>query len=124
MKGVWFTMESMIACIIIGMFVIFVSTGYVIEFQYVDASEMAYDILKGLEDRDVLRGYAIALDYEGLGSEIDITGYNHTVNICNSAGSCVGPEPDAADVWVGSYLIAGQSVYQPLEVKLFVWELS
>ena len=59
-----------------------------------------------------------------LDSQVDIAGYNHTVNICDQSGVCVGLEPDASDVWVGSYFIAGQSVYQPLEVKLFLWEES
>ena len=124
MKGVWFTMESAIACMIMGMFILVVAGGYVSDSEYADASQIAYDILKGLDDRDALRSYAAALDYSGLDSEVDVPGYDHAINICDPSGSCVGPEPNATNVWVGSYFIAGPSVYQPLEIKLFLWEVS
>jgi len=122
MKGIWFTMESAIACIIMGMFILAVTGGYAAAPQRANAATIAQDVLKGLDDRDVLRGYAVNLDYAGLDSEIDVAGYNHAVNICGEAGACVGPEPNATDVWAGSYFISGKSAYQPLEIKLYLWE--
>jgi hypothetical protein len=122
MKGIWFTMESAIACMIIGIFLIAIVGGSAVESGQPDMAEVANDMLKGLDDSDVLRGNAAALDFGAINSNIELPGYNHTVNICDQAGTCVGPQPDASDIWVGSYFIAGKSVYQPLEIKLFVWE--
>ena len=124
MKGVWFTMESAIACVIMGTFILVVASGYAVDSHPVDVGGIAYDVLKGLDDRDALRDHAVALDFSGLGSEIDLAGYSHAVNICDYSGSCVGPSPNATDVWVGSYFIAGSSVYKPLEIKLFLWEVE
>jgi len=122
MKGIWFTMESAIACIIMGMFILAVTGGYAAAPQRASAAGTAQDVLKSLDDRGVLRGYAVTLDYAGLDSEIEIAGYGHAVNICSESGTCVGPEPNATDVWAGSYFIAGKSAYQPLEIKLYLWE--
>jgi len=122
MKGVWFTMESAIACIIIGIFLLTVTGGYIVDSRPVDVSAITFDSLHGLDDRGILRGYATSLDYDGLNSEILIAGYNHSVNICDSVGTCTGPTASGNQVWVGSYFIAGDSNYHPLEVKLFVWE--
>jgi hypothetical protein len=122
MKGVWFTMESAIACIVIGMFLIFIGGSYLSSSEQVDASRLAYDILKSLDDRGILRSDAVDKNITNLNANIEATGYNHTIIICDDAGSCAGTEPEASDVWVGSYFIAGQSIYQPLEIKLFLWE--
>lgn len=122
MRGIWFTMESAIACMIIGVFIIAIVAGSSFESGGPDMAEVANDILRGMDDRNVLRSSAVALDYDAINSNIDVPGYNHTINICNEAGTCVGPTPDASNIWVGSYFIAGKAAYQPLEIKLFIWE--
>jgi len=118
------TLESVIASIIIVAFLVSVSRIYLIEVEPPDASATAYDILKELDDQGVLRVYAAAMDYAGLDAQVDIAGYDHIVNICDSGRSCVGPEPNGTDIWTGSYFIAGQSVYQPIDIKLYLWKVG
>ena len=120
-------MEAAIACIVIGMFLIFIVEGFSIDPQPMDVSESAYNILKGLDDRGALRNHAVSMDYGSINSEINkasLAGYNHTVQVCDDVGQCAGSAPSGVDdVWVGSYFIAGKTVYRPVEIKLYLWEI-
>ena len=121
-RGSIFTLESVVACIIIAGFLIFLARSYVSEHENVDASRLAYDALRALDDRNMLRAYAMADDFASINSEISIPEYNHSVKICGTGGACSGPDPDADNIWTGSYFIAGGGVYSPREVRLYLWE--
>ncbi|RLI96533.1 MAG: hypothetical protein DRO99_04265 [Candidatus Aenigmatarchaeota archaeon] len=122
MRGFWLTMESVIACIIIASFLIFLARYSAMGTHEYDASSVAYDVLKSLDDRGVLREYALKGDYSGLNSQIDISGYSHVVNICGTGGDCDGPSPDSTNIWAGSYFISGRGIYNPMEVRLYLWK--
>ena len=122
MRGFWLTMEAVLACIVMALFIIAIAKSHIEATRDMGDNEMAYDILKGLDDSGALRGYAAAMDYAGLDSEVEAPGYSHSVMICDYGGTCAGSEPDAGNAWAGSYFIAGQSEYKPLEIRLYLWK--
>jgi len=120
-KGFWFTVESIIACSIIVSFLLVAAKFYVIPAESADLSEKAYEILEGLDKQDILRNYTVSHDYSGLNSEVRLFIYNHSVQICDQAGTCYGPEPAGRNIWAATYIISGYQNYSPHEIKLYVW---
>jgi len=112
-------LEAVIAGIIIIGFVAVVSRSY-ISIPQEDTALQAYQALKGLDEQGILRPYAAANDWGSLNSEVKIYSRNHTIEICSLSG-CSGQKPHGDNVWVGSYIIAGDQSYQPLQVKLYLW---
>ncbi len=121
MKGFMMTVEAVVACMIIALFLIYMATGSTVSSADIADRGLAYDVLESLDQRGVLRGYAESLDYTGLDAEIDLPQYNHSVAICVPGGSCYGNATGEGDVWSGSYFIAGKGSYSPREVRLFIW---
>ena len=119
MRGFWYMLEAVIAGIIIIGFVAAVSQIYMSPSQE-DFTIKAYEELRSLDERGVLRTYAAAGDWGGLDSEVRIYGKNHTVEICSPSG-CQGGRPQGSNVWVGNYLISGSQSYQPMQIKLYLW---
>jgi len=119
-KGFWRTFESVLAVIILLFFVITLGIRYSFPPPEVDLSERGYDILRSLDNRGELRPYVVNNQTGVLESKIRIRGYNHTIQICNWGG-CFGSRPPAQNVWVSTYIISGESAYDPYEVKLFMW---
>jgi uncharacterized membrane-anchored protein len=124
MKGFWYIVEAVLAAIIILGFLLAISGKYIDQGSVSDVSLKGYSILKSLDERDVLRNYTVNLDYNGLNSEIRLFTYNHSIQICDFSGSCVGERPNITDLWVASYIISGDSQYQPYEVKLYIYGKS
>ena len=85
-------------------------------------NEVAYELLRGLDDQGYMRPYAAAHDYIGLNSRITFYSHNHSIQICDHGGSCYGSTPSQGNVWAANYLLSGDSVYQPMTVRLFLWQ--
>ena len=122
MKGQWRTMESVMAGIIILMFVA-VLTSTDIQMSS-PATVQGYRALDAVYEKGVLRAYAAAMDISSINSEIAATGYmfgyNHSVTICNES-ACTGAVPDSENVWASSLLLAGDGQYEPMEVIIYVF---
>lgn len=89
-----------------------------------DLSLKGYEILHDLDYQGILRPYVVEGNHSGLNSQISLVSYNHSVQICDQGGSCVGSMPSADNVWVGNYyIIAGETDYEPYLVKLYMWRL-
>ncbi|UCD07908.1 MAG: hypothetical protein JSW41_03005 [Candidatus Aenigmatarchaeota archaeon] len=123
MRGFWYMIEAILAGIIMISFLLVLAVGYgKVPGEYV--SLKGYEILHDLDQQGVLRSYVIDGNYSGLGSQIKLFEYNHSVQICDQAGNCSGSMPDAANVWIGNYyIIAGEDQYQPYLIKLYMWRL-
>lgn len=121
MRGFWHIVDAVLAAVIIIGFLTSVSRTFVITPEPESLNERVYDILQGLDDQGVLKGYAASMDASGLNSEIMFYSKNHTIEICDSAGTCTGTRPEASNVWAGSYITAGNNSYQPRLVRLYLW---
>jgi hypothetical protein len=116
-------LEAVIASIVMISFVAVMASVYMGNAYPVDMSARAYDILDGIDNRELLRNYTENLNYTGIGSEIESYTYFAGAQICDYAGSCVGSMPDSGNVWTGTYLVAGLQNYQPREVRVYIWPM-
>ncbi|MBU0898430.1 MAG: hypothetical protein KJ613_01300 [Nanoarchaeota archaeon] len=122
MRGLIYTLEAVIAAILIVTFLVTISH----QFQIINPSpenmdEKAYNILKSLDDRDVLRNAAIANDFDGINNNITLYQYGHSIQICDYENTCIGTTPNASNVWVGTYIISGRYTYSPHLIRLYLW---
>lgn len=86
-----------------------------------DLKLKAYDLLQGLDDANTLRAWADANDYASINAAVDYSAKNHIVNVCEPDGTCHGDSPNATDVWIGTYVLAGADAYNPKLVKLYLY---
>jgi len=121
MKGFWYIVEAVLAAIIIFGFLIAISVKYFAPEPVSDVSLKGYSILKSLDEQDILRNYTVNLDYNGLNSQIRLFTYNHSIQICNFSGVCNGTRPNATNLWAASYIISGDTLYEPYEIKLYLY---
>ncbi len=122
MRGFWYLVEALIGGIVLMAFLVTIGSVYLFSTPSPDINARAYVILHNLDRQDLLRNYTVALDYNGLNSQIDIAAYNHSIQICDTGGTCAGQAPSADNVWTGGYIISGYNSYEPYEVKLYLWE--
>jgi len=120
-KGFWRMMESVLAVMLIMGFLISAGSVYYAGPVETDASSDGYKMLKNLDAANELRPYAASGDYAAINSRIEMARYNHSVQICDYSGACAGDYPDAQNVAVSTYVIAGYGQYEPMEVKLYIW---
>lgn len=120
-KGFWRTFESVLAVIILILFLLAIGAKYKFPLPELDLSKTGYEMLKDLDSKGELRSYVVNNQYDVLNSKINIENYNHSIQICNMANECYGEEPDARNVWVSTYIISGENTYDPREVRLFIW---
>ena len=124
MRGFWYMIEAILAGFIIVTFLLVARTEFILGTvpQY-DVTLKAYDILRGLDDQELLRNYTINEDPEGLNLQVKFYTYNHSIEICSYSGTCVGSEPNATNVWTGYYVIAGDDTvnYKPYEIRLYIY---
>ncbi len=121
MRGFWYIIESVLAGVVIIGFLTVLGRTYITLPEPIDLSVMGYETLKSLDDQGLLRSYVVDKNYTGLNSLVAVGSYNHSIKICNYSGTCVGPTPDASNIWIAVYLIAGSDSYDPHEVRLFLW---
>ena len=128
MRGFWYTVEAIIAGLLIITFLTILGTINLTQPQQGDPQVLVLKTLRDLDDRGLLRGYAANNNYAGLNNAVAIAAYNHTIQICDFNSGCAGIVPTARNVWVGSYFIAGDDlvsgngVFAPREVRLFLWQ--
>ena len=120
MRGFWYIIESVLISTIVISFLMIVSASYTSIIQPENLAEKGYLILKGLDNRGELRNYTAAMDYTGLNSQIPIYSHNHSIQICDYEETCTGNKPNASNIWTANYIIAGDNVYQPLTIKLYL----
>ena len=118
-KGFIYTLEAVIAgIIVISLLAVF---SYEPRIQDEGLYLKAYELLEGLDNQGLLRNYTVNEDYTGLDSEVRFFSANHSVQICDRSGSCVGSVPAGINVFSGTYIIAGDDSYDPQYVKLYLW---
>lgn len=115
-----YTLEAVIAGIIIVTFLVFLA--YEPPTVVDEGLNLkSYEILEGLDNQGLLRSYAVTEDTSGLDGWVRFFSANHTVQICNVSGSCAGFLPDGNNVFTGTYIIAGDTDYNPHYVKMYLW---
>jgi hypothetical protein len=120
MRGYVFILEAVFAGLILLGFMLYLAQGYT---QSRSGPEQDFGwVLPELDQMSLLRGHVYSGDIQGLEGEIAIYGFNHSVQVCDPSGGCLGQIPQARDVWVSAYFLAGEDSYQPREVRLYVWE--
>jgi len=123
MRGFWHTIETVLITTIVITFLMTVGAKYASVIQPENLAEKGYIILENLDNRGELRNYTVALDYNGLNSQIPIYVYNHSIQICDYTGTCTGTRPNAINIWTANYIISGENVYQPFTIKLYIFPL-
>ena len=120
MRGFIYTLEAVIAGIVIISFLAFLAyePPTVIDE---GLNLKSYEILEGLDNQGLLRSYVVDENVSGLNSQITFFSANHTVQICNVNGACNGTIPNGSNVFTGTYIIAGDNDYNPHYVKLYLW---
>lgn len=111
-------LEAIIAGVIMVSFLAFVSSSNFSAPE--DASLIAYKALEGLNKQGLLKQAAQSGDFSLINNNVQVFGYSHSVQICFSS-SCLGTQPTGSNVWVASYFTPGSSIYEPREVKLYLY---
>ena len=122
MKGYWHLVDAVLVSLILVGFMAVIANPSISVPEPENMNEVAYELLKGLDDQGYLRPYSAAHDYSGLDSRIRFYSHNHSVQICDFGGSCYGSRPSERNVWVATRVLSGDSVYQPMVVRLYLWE--
>jgi len=120
MRGSWYTLEAIMAGIIVIGFLSVLGTSVLIRENTQVYQTLTYEILSDLYDKGQLRAYAYADDYDGLNSLISVT-FNHSIEICDYDDNCVGSKPTASDIITGYYILSGNNQYEPKVVRLYLW---
>lgn len=119
MRGFWHIVDAVLASlIVVGFALILVQPMFTTGE---DPSQEVFAELQGLQQQGVLRPLAAAGDYNTINSKVKMYGYNHTVKICDYTGNCAGGTVENGRVWIGNYILAGDTEYEPMVVKLYVW---
>ena len=121
-KGYWHLVDAILASLILMGFLVVVARPAISVPEPENMNEIAYGLLEGLNDQGYMRTYAASHNYTELNSKIRFYSHNHSIQICDYGGSCYGSVPSEKNVWVATYLLAGDSVYSPMTVRLFLWE--
>jgi hypothetical protein len=82
-------------------------------------------VLLTLHGNDDFRGHVSDMNVSAIDSMASATGYltgfNHTVRICDESGSCTGVVPEKENVWGYSIVMSGDETYDPAEVTLYAF---
>jgi hypothetical protein len=121
MKGVWRMVESVLAVMLVMGFLL---TAGSVQFSRTGVEElvpMGFEKLRDLDVRGELRPLAATGNYTAINSLIDMPGYGHFVQVCDTGGGCAGNYTESKNVAVSAYIIAGYGSYAPLEIRLYMW---
>lgn len=119
MRGFWHIIEAVIAGLMIMLFLVTLVKQAPSE-EGPDLTRRAFELLRGLDDQEALRGLVESEDANGLAAAVQYAAANRSVEICDHSGACVGTQPSAAERWTGTYLVAGKDSYEPKEVRLYL----
>ena len=121
MKGIFKTLEAVLGVILI---LLVITTIYPIQPRIeVQLSDVGYNCLKYLDDKSVLRYYALNNLESDLNNDLKNClppTMNFTVKICSTT-ICTSNIPEDLPVFLSSYLIAGDGYVDPTLVNLWVW---
>ena len=122
-KGISFTLESVIAGLLIVSALLFLFRAAPLEDTYdVGMAERGYNCLKGADLAGVLRNEA--MDNESAAIEANLqdclAGLNYTVQVCRESCTSAYAEENVT-VAVSEYFIAGNVTIDPLYVRLSMW---
>ena len=68
-----------------------------------------------------VRNFTVNNDFQSINDSIIYYVYNHTVEICDYIGACIGVKPNSTSVFVSTYIISGDYEYNPYEVRLYLF---
>ncbi|MBN2330962.1 MAG: hypothetical protein JXC85_04035, partial [Candidatus Aenigmarchaeota archaeon] len=89
------------------------------------APAQSYRALQAIFDQQDLRRYADDMDCSAIDALVSasgyLAGYGHSVQVCDEQGACCGQAPGGENVWASTIVLAGDEVYRPVEVTLFVY---
>ncbi len=119
MSGFTAILEAVIAGMILVGGLAFASTQVVSVPPAQDMQAKAISFLRGLDDQGLLRNWTVTKNFPAIENEIIFLAANRTVEICDHNNNCIGRKPAGRNVYAGSYLISGASVFEPYLVKLY-----
>ena len=127
-KGFLYILEAMIAALIIlsTMVFLFHQSREAPEFYISTLKNTGYDCLKGLDDQNILRDYAINNQTNKIKSELQSclpTASNYTVTICRQ--TCTPYSlPQRKNIVKVSYYISGEGRNpDPIQINLYMWSI-
>ena len=121
MKGFWHLVDAVLASVILLGAVLVMGQTAVIVPEPGNTNIIAFEKLRELDEQGIMRAYVMDGDYTGLDSHVTLYTFNHSVQICDYSGNCVGERPINKNVWVGTYIVSGKDYYNPRTVKLYIW---
>ncbi len=127
MKGMIYTLEAMIAALLImGTLVTVYSYAKQQEgFDAVTIRDKGYSCIKDLDVRGLLRHYALSNDTAGIRSCLRAClprSLNFSIHFC---ASCAPDVPGNKTIISINYMIAGESaLFQPTNANLFLWPIA
>ncbi len=122
-KGMSFTLEAIIAGLMIVTFLLFLFRSPNMEETYdIGMSERGYYCLKSLDENSLLREDATDNNYTNIENSLQdcLAGLNYTVQVCRDSCS-TSFIPKNQTIIVSNYFIAGGVSPDPLKVKLSMW---
>jgi len=121
MKGFVKTLESALAIVLVLIAVIFIFSPQPKPEPQI--SNIGYNCLKYLDDKGVLRYYAVNNLESNLKNDLKnclFPMFNYIAKICKTA-SCSIQTPQNKTVFLSSYLIAGDETISPTLINLWIW---
>ena len=121
MKGFIKTLEAGIAIVLMLVSIAFLFTQR--ETHKTQISDVGYNCLKNLDNNGTLRYYSENNLEADLISDLRSCIpplFNYSVKICTSS-NCILQLPSSKEIFLSSYLIAGESSFEPTLINLWVW---
>lgn len=133
MKGFWFTLEAVLAAIVLVVFLLVITSALSgrTESGDTDVALLGAEALKELDNQGLLREQltglqdldqtAIAMRLDMINNLIAVPGYSHTIRVCTIADVCWGEMPEADNIFVATYFLAGAEQFEPYTVILYLY---
>jgi len=118
MRGFVYMLESVFAGLILVGFMLYLAGGHSQGTTGPDFS----NILPELEQQGILRPLVYSGDLQAIEDMISLPRFSHSVQVCDTTGSCNGQVPSGTIVKVSSIILAGENSLEPREVKLYAWQ--
>lgn len=115
MKGMWHTLEAILAIVLVMSFLLLFSSS---RAKNIEVPDM-YEKLAELDRAGVLRQQAQAYDHSSISSEVGIA-LAHSIEVCDPDRVCRGSKVSGNNIVSASYMIAGYTGYNPREIRLYV----
>jgi hypothetical protein len=120
-KGFVKTLEASIAIVLILISIVFLFPERTKNKTQI--SHAAYDCLKYIDNKGLLRNYAVNGFESNLVSDLRACIsplYDYTVKMCTST-ACNSQLPSNKEVFLSSYIIAGEDTFRPTLINLWIW---